>query len=148
MSLHPVAAAASARALAIAASRYRLPCEKPDIAVGSGRRFPLGLRLNRGRTLAGGAENKVAALDPRQGSEDHARRFGQVHVVRLAVFHSGPRQGPTTHIVGDLRPAHAGDFLAPLQGQDRQLEERAEWRKSSSGGAAVVGSVRRDTWNQ
>jgi len=75
-------AAAFARALAIAVSRERLACEKPDIGLGSRGRSPRLNLIHYRQTLGRGAENQIAPDNPRQRAQHRAQNLGKKHVVR------------------------------------------------------------------
>ena len=86
----------------------------------------LGFRDPGNRGLASGAEYKITAVNVRNQAQNFAGGIREVHVVRSAAFHPFARQGPDAQIVCNLRPAHPGNFRAPLHRQNRELEERAE----------------------
>jgi hypothetical protein len=59
------------------------------------------------------------------GPPRRERCAAERNVVRFGVLRPVGRQRP--QVLLDLRPAHAGNFAAPLPGQDQQLDQRAEW---------------------
>src|SRR5262245_34855289 len=83
--------------------------------------FPLEAgEARQGRRTVDG-EDVVA--NSRHGLDDGQHLPGQWDAMRPVIFHPAWRQRP--QVAGDLVPAHASDFAAPLAGQQQHLDARS-----------------------
>ncbi|KIU01144.1 hypothetical protein QU39_00290, partial [Staphylococcus aureus] len=67
------------------------------------------------------AEDEVAALCLGHGGDHLERRLRQRHVVRTLVLGALARDRPDGTLQVQLGPAHAGDLVTPLPGQEQKL---------------------------